>query len=172
VAITSPNHSSRYRIRFQRDRIAGVSTTKFECLTASAVMMNNLLAYQPCPGLLTGGKLFRNSFCWRSASFCWSASRACCSGLGPEPAQPSNWIANVEIKTDLVSSFFIREVNRTIISAINAATTGQMFREAAKPDHSTFVTSYSPTAWSRSLCSSTFRCSRISFNASSFFKLT
>jgi hypothetical protein len=90
-------------------------------------MTNNLLAYQPCPGLLTGGKLFRNSFCWRSASFCWSASRACCSGLGPEPAQPSNWITNVEIKTDLVSSFFIREVNRTIISAINAATTGQMF---------------------------------------------
>ena len=63
--------------------------------------------YQPCPGLATGGKLFRNSFCWRSASFCWSASRACCSGLGPGPAQPSNAIRSVEIKIDLTSSFFI-----------------------------------------------------------------
>src|SRR4029077_9986648 len=67
-------------------------------------------AYQPCPGLLTGGKLFRNSFCWRSASFCCSASRVDCSGLGPELAQPSNSISNVEIKIDLVSSFFIREI--------------------------------------------------------------
>ena len=68
--------------------------------------------YQPWPGLFTGGKLFRNSFCWRSASFCWSASRACCSGLGPEPAQPSNTIRSVEIKIDLVSSFLIREIGR------------------------------------------------------------
>jgi hypothetical protein len=63
--------------------------------------------YQPCPGLATGGKLFRNSACCLSASFCSFASRACCSGLGLGPAQPRNAISNVEIKIDLVGSFFI-----------------------------------------------------------------
>src|SRR6188472_4072330 len=74
--------------------------------------MNQPFAYQPCPGLPTGGRLFRNSFCWRSASFCWSASRACCSGLGAGPAQPSNAINSVEIRIDLKSSFFIREMEQ------------------------------------------------------------
>lgn len=86
---------------------SGVSMTKLECLTPSAIRRPTRLVYQPCPGLATGGKLFRNSFCWRSASFCWSASRACCSGLGPEPAQPKNVIATVESKINLVNSFFI-----------------------------------------------------------------
>ena len=92
---------------------------------AFPAMMSTQFAYQPCPGLLTGGKVFRNSFCWRSASLCSSASRACCSGLGPEPAQPSNAISNVEIKSDAVNSFFIRDSNRTIIDAIKAATSRQ-----------------------------------------------
>ena len=141
----------------------GVSTTKSECLTPR-------FAYQPCPGLLTGGKVFRNSFCWRSASLCSSDSRACCSGLGPLE-QPRNPIRSIESKIDLISSFFIGK-KRTIIRGINAATFRQVFHGPAKADYSTLVTSYSSTAWSRYFCSSDFKCSRISFNASSFFKLT
>ena len=48
----------------------------------------------------------------------------------------------------------------------------EMVHGSAKPDHSTFVTSYSSNVCSRYLCSSALRRSRISFNASSFFKLT
>ena len=48
----------------------------------------------------------------------------------------------------------------------------EMVHDSAKPDHSTFVTSYSSNVCSRYLCSSAFRRSRISFNASSFFKFT
>src|SRR5262245_13409530 len=85
----------------------GVSITKSECLTPSPVMTSYTL-YHPCPGLATAGKLLRNSFCCRSASFCWSASRACCSGLGPGPAQLNNAIRIAEIKSALVSSFILR----------------------------------------------------------------
>src|SRR6516164_5650398 len=68
---------------------------------------DELHGYHPCPGLATGGKLLRNSFCCRSASFCCSASRACCSGVGPGLAQLNNAIRIVQIKSNLVSSFFI-----------------------------------------------------------------
>src|SRR5947207_9745106 len=99
-------------------------------------MTNNLLAYPPCPGLLTGGRLFRNSCCWRSASFCWSASRACCSGLGPEPAQPSNAITRVKIRNDLVSSFFIRRWQQDDNQGDQRGNLpSQMFQGSAKPDY-------------------------------------
>ena len=59
VARTSPSHSSRYRIRFQRDRICGVSTTKFEYNgTASAVMVNQPVRLPALPWITYRGQTF------------------------------------------------------------------------------------------------------------------
>src|SRR5437867_2571668 len=69
-------------------------------------------AYQPCPGLATGGRVLRKSACWRCASFSWSASRACCSGLGPE-LQPSNIRNNTGTKGKSITTFFIGTFNHS-----------------------------------------------------------
>ena len=130
------------------------------------------LVYQPSPGLLTGGKLFRNSFCWLSASFCCSASRVCCSGLGPGLAQPNKAIRSGKIKKDFVSSFFIRRWHDDNQGDQRGNLPSEMFHGSAKPDYSTFVTSYSSTVCSRFLSSRARKRSRISFNVSSFFKFT
>src|SRR5215831_15532137 len=150
----------------------GVSITKSECLTPSPVMTTYTF-YHPCPGLATGGKLLRNSFCCCSASFCCSASRACCSAVGPGLAQLNNAIRIVQIKSNLVSSFFILGWEQDDNQGEQCGNLSpEMFYESARRDYSTLVTSYSSIACSRYLCSSAFRRSRISFSASSFFKLT
>src|SRR6185436_8921736 len=95
----------------KRERVSASSLEHLSFGRHSAFVIKGASPFHhPCPGLLTGGKLFRNSFCWRSASLCWSASRTCCAGLGPELAQPSNAITSVEIKIDLVSGFSLREI--------------------------------------------------------------
>src|SRR4029453_13361118 len=100
-------------------------------------------------GLDTGGKLFRNSCCWRSASFCWSASLACCSGLGPGEAQPINARRTVEIKIDLVSSFFIRGLEQDDNQTDQSGNfVPYMSGGSARPDYSTLVM-YSSSVRSR-----------------------
>jgi len=67
-----------------------------------------LWPYQPWPGLLTGGRLLRNSACWRSESLCSCDSRVCCSGLGPEE-QAANTTVVATMTRTLAPSFFILE---------------------------------------------------------------
>ena len=84
-----------------------------------------------------------------------------------------NAIRSVEIKIDLVNSFFIRKQEQDHNQDDQSGNLlSEMFHAPAKPDYSTLVTSYSSTVCSRYLCSSVLKRSRISFKASSFFKFT
>jgi hypothetical protein len=80
---------------------------------------------------------------------------------------------SVEIKTEVVNSFFIRKQEQDDNRGDQRGNLApEMCHGSANPDYSTLVTSYSSTVCSRYLCSSALKRSRISFNASSFFKLT
>jgi len=63
--------------------------------------------YCPWPGLVTGGRLFRNSACCRSASRWRSNSRVCSSGLGLELAQPDRKTTTADARNRKPISFFI-----------------------------------------------------------------
>src|SRR6266404_4510190 len=65
--------------------------------------------HSPRPGLVTGGRLFRNSACCRAACRCRSSSFARSSGLGPVDAQP-NRRTIPDPKSTNVASFFIQGV--------------------------------------------------------------
>ena len=147
-------------------------------------------AYQPCPGLATGGRVLRKSACWRWASFSWSAWRACCSGLGPE-LQPSSIRNNTGTKDKSVITFFIGTFNHSQsnergkpgnVSPTTESGNGRIgqrhapcHRFAVSPIHGFALHFSSPGCLLdvsfRQSRSSVLRRSIISFSASSFLRL-
>jgi hypothetical protein len=97
--------------------------------------------YCPCPGLVTGGRLFRKSVCCRSASRCRSNSRVFSSGLGPGVPQPDKKRRPADARSTSIGSFFIKR-DLTIIRSTDPAIVPDPFQDRA-------VISIAPAPYSR-----------------------